>query len=69
MAAIHLGRVPLTNGNSAVNLAVYAQPKGRFGRVYMAAIKPFRLWIVYPQIMRAAAARWRSYLASEQGTD
>jgi hypothetical protein len=57
---IHLGWVarPERPGTYAVRLAVYAQPRGRLGRVYMALIRPFRLWIVYPTLMRQAAERW-----------
>lgn len=61
LAALHLGRVPLDNGRSAVHLAVYSAPKGWIGRAYMAFIKPFRLFIVYPTIMRAAAKQWVEY--------
>lgn len=62
LAALHLGRVPLAAGGAVVHLAVYSQPKGWFGRGYMAFIKPFRLWIVYPAIMRAAAKQWNEFL-------
>ena len=61
LAALHLGRVALDNGNAAVHLAVYARPKGWFGRAYLAFIKPFRLWIVYPAIMKSAAKRWSAF--------
>ena len=63
LAALHLGRVRLDNGNAAVHLAVYSQPKGWFGRAYMAFIKPFRLFIVYPAIMKAVARRWDEHSA------
>lgn len=68
LAALHLGRVPLESGGAAVHLAVYSLPKGRLGRVYMAFIKPFRLFIVYPAIMKAAAKRWNSYVAGRQSS-
>lgn len=61
LAAIHLSRVPLDSGRGAVHLAVYTLPKGKLGRAYMAAIKPFRLWIVYPAIMRAVTAHWERH--------
>ena len=64
LAALHLGRVPVPGGNYAVHLAVYSQPKGRFGRLYMRLIEPFRLWVVYPAIMRLAARRWEQFMAS-----
>jgi len=63
LAALHLGRVPLSNGQAAVHLAVYSLPKGWFGKAYMAFIKPFRLFIVYPAIMKAAAKRWDAHIS------
>lgn len=69
LAAIHLGRVPLDEDTAAVHLAIYTLPKGRFGRAYMTFIKPFRLWIVYPAIMRAVAAQWQRHIASRDGAD
>ncbi len=64
-AALHLGRVPTGPATFAVHLAVYVRPKGRFGRLYMGFIRPFRRWIVYPAILRAAARRWAAYRAGE----
>ena len=62
-AALHLGRVN-TGDRGTINLAVYSKPKGRLGRLYMAAIKPFRLWIVYPAILSAAGRQWEAYKAA-----
>ncbi len=62
-AALHLGRVPTGEGTSTVHLAVYVKPKGWLGRAYMALIGPFRRWIVYPAILRAAQRRWEDHLA------
>ena len=59
-AALHLGRLTRVDGQG-INLAVYAKPKGALGRLYMAAIKPFRRWIVYPTILRAVARQWSAY--------
>lgn len=64
LAALHLGRMPLDPGRAVVHLAVYVRPKGRLGRIYMALIRPWRRWIVYPAIMRAGAEQWRLYVAS-----
>jgi hypothetical protein len=33
--------------------------RGLAGKAYMAAIKPFRYLVVYPQILRAIKRRWR----------
>ncbi|MFZ0905799.1 MAG: DUF2867 domain-containing protein [Mycobacterium sp.] len=39
-------------------MAVYVKPRGRFGQVYMAFIKPFRYLIVYPALQRQLARTW-----------
>jgi hypothetical protein len=39
-------------------MAVYVKPRGRFGRGYMALIKPFRYWIVYPALMQQFERAW-----------
>ena len=48
-------RLDLTWGK----LAVYAQPRGWFGRLYMAAIEPFRRFVIYPTFIRAVERRWK----------
>ncbi len=64
-AALHLGRVPTGRETFAVHLAIYVKPKGWFGRLYMGFIRPFRLLIVYPALLRAAQRRWSEHLAGE----
>jgi hypothetical protein len=49
---IHLGRVPDATGGFRAQLAILVKPNGLLGSGYMAAIRPFRHLIVYPQIMR-----------------
>ncbi|MFK7801659.1 MAG: DUF2867 domain-containing protein [Anaerolineae bacterium] len=65
-AAIHTGRVPLGDeqGNYTMQMAIYVKPNGGFGRAYMAAIKPFRHWIVYPAMMRMIEKQWLQGSAS-----
>jgi len=41
-------------------MAVYVKPNGLFGTAYMAAIRPFRHLIVYPQMMRETGRNWRA---------
>lgn len=48
----HLAWVDRGEGRYQGQMAVYVKPRGRFGRAYMAAIKPFRYLIVYPALMR-----------------
>lgn len=55
---MHLGWVPDGNGGYRGQMAVYVKPNGILGNAYMAAIKPFRYLIVYPQMFRAIERRW-----------
>jgi hypothetical protein len=71
-AFMHIGRVKLdtasgtdTHSAWAPQMGVYVKPKGLFGRAYMAAIAPFRHWIVYPAMMRAVEREWPAYLAKQ----
>ena len=57
-AAVHFSRVSYPGHSWTVHMAVYVKPKGVPGRIYMALIKPFRLWIVYPAMMNAIKKRW-----------
>ena len=38
--------------------AIYVKPVGRLTRVYMAAIDPFRRFIIYPALIRQVQAAW-----------
>ena len=64
-AGLHLAKVPF-NGKYTVQMAVYVKPKGRLGKYYMALIKPFRLAIVYPAMMRLVGKHWQAYLDKEK---
>lgn len=57
-ALLHLVWVPLGNGRFRGQMGVYVKPRGRFGRAYMAFIKPFRYAIVYPALMRGIGRKW-----------
>ena len=56
---MHLGWVPDGNGAYHGQMAVLVKPNGLFGRVYMAAIRPFRHLIVYPSLMRRIGREWQ----------
>jgi hypothetical protein len=56
---MHLGWVPAEGGGYRAQMAVLVKPNGRFGNAYMAAIKPFRHLLVYPQLMRDFERQWR----------
>ena len=57
-AVAHLGWVERDEGRYTGTMAVYVKPRGAFGRAYMAAIKPFRYWIVYPALLRQIERAW-----------
>ena len=64
-AGLHLSKVPKGEAYS-VQMAVYVKPKGYLGKFYMALIKPFRLAIVYPAMMRMVGKHWVNYLERER---
>ena len=57
---MHLAWAKRGGGRHQAEMAIYVKPRGRFGTVYMAAIKPFRHWIVYPALMRQSERTWAS---------
>jgi hypothetical protein len=60
---MHVGWVPDGTGGYRGQMAVLVKPNGALGTAYMAAIRPFRHLIVYPQMMREIA---RSYQRMRQ---
>lgn len=59
---MHLAWAQRGGGEYQAEMAVYVKPRGRLGVAYMASIKPFRHWIVYPALMRQAERTWASRL-------
>ena len=57
---MHLAWVDQGDGRYQGQMAVYVKPRGAFGTVYMALIKPFRYWIVYPALMRQVERTWKA---------
>jgi Protein of unknown function (DUF2867) len=56
---MHIGWVADGTGGYRGQAAVFVKPNGPLGSAYMAAIKPFRSLILYPQMMRELERRWR----------
>jgi Protein of unknown function (DUF2867) len=54
----HLAWVDQGEGRYEGRMAVYVKPRGAFGRGYMALIKPFRYWVVYPALMGQMERAW-----------
>lgn len=57
--AMHLGWAQRTDGDYELRMTVLVKPNGRFGRLYMAAIAPFRYLVVYPALTRRWERAWR----------
>ena len=55
----HLGWVRTEDGGHALHLASLIRPNGAAGQAYMTLIKPFRVLVVWPSIVRAAERSWR----------
>lgn len=55
---MHLAWVEQGGDRYQAQMAVYVKPRGRFGRAYMALIKPFRYLIVYPALTRQTERMW-----------
>ncbi len=57
-SVMHLAWVDQGEGRYQGQMAVYVKPRGRLGKGYMALIKPFRYWVVYPALMRQIERAW-----------
>jgi len=57
---MHIGWIPDATGGYRGQMAVYVKPNGLLGTAYMAAIRPFRRLIVYPQMLRQIERAWRA---------
>ena len=57
---MHLAWVEQGEGRYQGQMAVYVKPRGQLGKAYMALIKPFRHWVVYPALMRQMEREWNS---------
>jgi len=57
-AVMHLAWADRGAGRYQAEMAVYVKPRGAFGKGYMMLIKPFRLWIVYPALLRQVGRTW-----------
>ncbi len=64
-AGLHLSKVSFKEAYT-IQMAVYVKPKGKLGKFYMSLIKPFRIAIVYPAMMRLVGKHWQDYLNKEK---
>jgi len=65
---LHLGWVPDGAGGWRGQMAVLVKPNGLLGNAYMAAIRPFRHLIVYPQVLRRLRSDWRERRAASRSS-
>jgi hypothetical protein len=57
---MHLAWTDRGEGSHQGEMAVYVKPRGLLGGGYMALIKPFRYWIVYPALLRWMEQTWNA---------
>ncbi len=57
-AVMHLTWVPDGSGSYRGQMAVLVKPNGHLGRLYMAAILPFRYIFVYPPLLKGIGREW-----------
>ncbi|UPK75199.1 DUF2867 domain-containing protein [Nocardioidaceae bacterium SCSIO 66511] len=55
----HHSWVVMPDGSYRGQMAILVKPNGWLGKLYLAAIKPFRAWLVYPAFMRQMAKDWQ----------
>ena len=63
---LHLGWVPGGSGGYRGQMAVLVKRNGALGTAYMAAIRPFRHLLVYPQMLRDIEREWRERKGERQ---
>ncbi|WP_433656430.1 DUF2867 domain-containing protein [Nocardia sp. CA-128927] len=57
-ALMHIGWVSDGADDYHAEMTVLVQPNGLFGEIYLAAIKPIRLFLVYPMLIRSIGRDW-----------
>jgi hypothetical protein len=55
---MHIGWVTDGTGGYRGQMAILVKPNGLLGNAYMAAIRPFRHLIVYPQLLQQIERQW-----------
>jgi hypothetical protein len=65
-AVMHLAWADQGDDRYQGQMAVYVKPRGLFGKGYMALIKPFRYWIVYPALMRQTDRTWNTRVSQRR---
>jgi Protein of unknown function (DUF2867) len=66
-SVLHMSWVPDGAGGYRGQMAVLIKPNGLFGKLYFAAIAPFRYLIVYPPLVRGIGQEWQAGMSMGQG--
>jgi hypothetical protein len=64
---LHLAWVEQGEDRYQGQMSVYVKPRGAFGKGYMALIKPFRYWVVYPALMKQVERAWSQLQHRKRG--
>jgi hypothetical protein len=64
---MHLAWVDQGEGRCQGQMAIYVKPRGLLGKGYMALIRPFRHWVVYPALMRQIERAWNARTPQSDG--
>ena len=62
-AVLHLTWVDQGGGRYRGQMAVYVKPRGSLGKGYVALVKPFRRWIIYPALIRQIERAWNTRIS------
>ncbi|WP_437425713.1 DUF2867 domain-containing protein [Williamsia muralis] len=65
-ALMHVGWISDGQGGFHAQLTALVKPNSKLGLLYMAAIKPFRLAVVYPQMLRTIDRNWPLYRSTSR---
>ncbi len=57
-AVLHVGWIHQPDGSYRAQMGIYVKTRGWFGPMYMAVIRPFRHFIVYPALLRQIGRAW-----------
>lgn len=60
---VHLAWVEQGGSRYRAQMGVYVKPRGKLGEIYLKLIQPFRLFIVYPALMRQIGRAWEAQKA------
>ncbi|NEW45700.1 DUF2867 domain-containing protein [Nocardia cyriacigeorgica] len=59
-AVMHMGWVPEEGDRYRGQMTVLVKPNGLLGKSYMAAIAPFRSFVLFPSMLRGTERRWQT---------